>query len=194
MRRDEDLRAYVDRWLDRFPDERASSAANAGEREADAKWLDRFVGRTDYSRKQIYDLIDWKFRSRWLYRTNARKGVDAGWPKARTRIREAFRLDDEAALYHLLGARGGIPSVGPAMASVFLMAHDPARFTIADVWALASVRSLGLLPPGPQGFRASDWMPYLSACRSLHDRTGRSLREIDQALWAAKGRAGTATS
>jgi hypothetical protein len=189
MPRTKDLSAYLERWLDRFPDERASSAANAAEREADARWLGRFAGRSEYSRPQIYALIDWKFRSRWLYRTNARKGVDASWPRARTRIREAFRLADEAALYHLLGARGGIPSVGPAMASVFLMAHDPSRFTIADVWALASIRSLGLLPPGPQGFRASDWTPYLAACRTLHERTGRSLREIDQALWAAKGRA-----
>jgi hypothetical protein len=183
-----DLNAYLDRWLDRFPDERASSAANAAEREEDARWLGGFAGRTEYTRRQIHALIDWKFRSRWLYRSNARSGVDASWPMARTRIREAFELDDEQALYHLLGARGGIPSVGPAMASVFLMAHDPTRYTVADVWALASVRSLGLLPAGPEGFRAADWMPYLRACRSLHERTGRSLREIDQALWAAKGR------
>jgi hypothetical protein len=188
MPRTKELHTYLDRWLDRFPDERASSAANAAERAADARWLGKFAGRTAYTRGQIYALIDWKFQSRWLYRTNARSGIDASWPTARTRIREAFGLDDEAALYHLLGARGGIPNVGPAMASVFLMAHDPARYTIADVWALASVRSLGLLPPGPQAFRATDWMPYLAACRTLHQRTGRSLREIDQALWAAKGR------
>lgn len=71
------------------------------------------------------------------------------------------------------------------MGSVVLAACRPGRFTVADSRALATLRRLGRMPPGPLGFRRGDWLPYLDACRSLASLCGLSLREVDRALWVA---------
>ena len=60
---------------------------------------------------------------------------------------------------------------------------SPGRFTIADARALAALRGLGRMPPGPPGFRLGDWLPYLNACRALARQCGLSLRQLDRALW-----------
>jgi hypothetical protein len=77
----------------------------------------------------------------------------------------------------------GIYRFGPAMSSVVLAACRPDRFTIADSKALATLRGLGRMPPGPPGFRLDDWLPYLAACRMLARQCGLSLRQLDRALW-----------
>lgn len=48
---------------------------------------------------------------------------------------------------------------------------------------LKTLRGLGLMPPGPLGFRLGDWLSYLSACRMLAGQCGLSLRQLDRALW-----------
>ena len=71
------------------------------------------------------------------------------------------------------------------------MAHDPERYTVMDIRALRSLISLGLWSKGAQGSQASGlrWLDYLHVCRDLAQRTNRSLRTIDRALWAANGHA-----
>jgi len=69
------------------------------------------------------------------------------------------------------------------MSSMVLAACRPERFTVADSRALKTLRGLGLMPPGPPGFRLGDWLPYLSACRMLAGQCGLSLRQVDRALW-----------
>ena len=53
-----------------------------------------------------------------------------------------------------------------------LAAGRPGAFTVADSRALATLRGLRLMPPGPAVFRLSDWLPYLSACRALARQCG----------------------
>jgi hypothetical protein len=69
------------------------------------------------------------------------------------------------------------------MSSVVLAACRPGTFTVADSRALAALRRLRLIPPGPAVFRLSDWLPCLSACRVLARQCGLSLRQVDRALW-----------
>src|SRR5215470_11907177 len=89
--------------------------------------------------------------------------------------------DDDNALATVCG----IYRFGPAMGSVVLAACRPGRFTVADSRALKALRGLGRMPAGPPGFRQSDWLQYLWACRGLTELCGMSLREVDRALWVA---------
>jgi hypothetical protein len=105
-------------------------------------------------------------------------------PGAAALIRTALAAsDDYQALATMANGAGGIYRFGPAMSSVVLAACRPDRFTIADSKALATLRGLGRMPPGPPGFRLDDWLPYLGACRTLAGQCGLSLRQLDRALW-----------
>jgi hypothetical protein len=88
-----------------------------------------------------------------------------------------------------------------------LMAHDPERFTVIDVRAYRSVVLLaqtgGLTGSGVDPTRlierarfsaAGTWLAYLHACRALATAVSCSLRDLDRALFAAKGRAGLPTA
>jgi hypothetical protein len=100
-----------------------------------------------------------------------------------------------------------ILGVGPALASAMLMAHDPQRFTVLDVRAYRSLLMLAqtgvLTGNGVDSTRllerarftaAGTWLAYLDACRTLAATVGCSLRDLDRALFAAKGRAGLPTA
>jgi hypothetical protein len=80
-----------------------------------------------------------------------------------------------------------LQGVGPALGSALLMTMDPQRWTVLDQRAAASINAIGYtdVPLDSQDLRA--WLPYLRACRDIHNRTGESLREVDRALYAAKG-------
>jgi hypothetical protein len=88
-----------------------------------------------------------------------------------------------------------------------LMAHDPERFTVLDVRAYRSIRLLAqggvLAGVGIDPTRLIErarfsaggiWLEYLHACRALATAVGCSLRDLDRALFAAKGRAGLPTA
>lgn len=187
---DEQLLQFVDEWLALYPDPRAMREENRKSREKEAAWLARFTPVASYTKPQVRDLIGWKFQTRQLYKDGALAGVEGTqWPHARERIGAALASDsDSEALDMLLGAMGGIRGWGPAMASVILAASQPGRYTIADRRALASLRAIGWMTPGPTAFRRLDWSPYLDCCREISALTQRSMRELDQALWAANGR------
>jgi hypothetical protein len=117
-------------------------------------------------------------------------------PGAAAVIRTALAsADDYRALAAMAGGAGGIYHFGPAISSVILAACQPRRFTVADSRALKTLRTLGLMPPGPAGFLLDDWLPYLTACRMLARTCGLSLREVDRALGAgASGPQGPAAT
>jgi hypothetical protein len=183
-----DLSERLRGWMELYPDPRASREDNAVRRRDEGAWLARFAGKDRLSRTSVEELIAWKFPSRALYRNRALDGIGRNWAHVSERIKAAIAsIEDEEALDLLLGSRGGIYGFGPAMGSVILAATRPDEFTIADFRALATVRRLKLLRPGPVDFRRDDWVPYLAACRYLSDETGLTLRQVDQALWVANG-------
>jgi len=142
-------------------------------------------------------LARWKFESdrRRLQRTlNLLAGNDPSWADELTR--RALACNDDLGAW-LIAQR--ILGVGPALASAMLMAHDRKRFTVIDSRAFQSIRVLvqsgslkgdGVDPGRLQGAVASGrtWLVYLNACRALGAATACSLRDVDRALYAAKGR------
>jgi hypothetical protein len=67
--------------------------------------------------------------------------------------------------------------VGIPMASAILTAINPERYTVLDFRAL---QSLGVEQwPDSIGF----YVAYLNACRDLAQRHGKTLRNLDRALW-----------
>jgi hypothetical protein len=69
-----------------------------------------------------------------------------------------------------------IPRVGVPVASAFLTAMYPERFTVTDRQAYRALQ---------RRFRetASEYLEYLAFCRSEASRLGMSLRDHDRALW-----------
>jgi hypothetical protein len=169
----------------------APAEQNEAARTDEDTFLARFAGLASLDREQAAELIGWKFGSMAHRKALALRGISPerwedhdGVPGAAAIIRGALASsDDHQALAAMAGGAGGIHRFGPAMSSVILAACQPHRFTVADSRALTTLRRLGLMPPGPAAFRLDDWLPYLSACRTLARTCGLSLREVDRALW-----------
>jgi hypothetical protein len=145
-------------------------------------------GLTALDRGQAAELVGWKFQSLPHRKALTMRGISPerwdGRDGAPGLIRTALATgDDYQALATMASGAGGIYRFGPAMSSAVLAACRPGRFTIADSRALATLRGLGRMPPGPPGFRLGDWLPYLRACRILAGQCGLSLRQLDRALW-----------
>jgi hypothetical protein len=180
-------------WHEQYPNPRAAAVENAASRAAEDAWLGRFAGLDRLSHSETEDLVGWKFQSMPHRRAQAMKGISAerwtgrdGTPGTGDLISSALAAEDDFHALALMAGPRGIYRFGPAMSSAVLAACRPARFTIADVRALASLRALGLVPAaGPPTFRVGDWLPYLGACRELAARCGASLRFVDRALWVA---------
>jgi hypothetical protein len=178
-------------WSTQYPVPSAPAERNEAARADEDKFLARFAGLTALDREQAAELIGWKFGGMAHRRALALRGISPerwedhdGVPGAAAIIRMALASsDDHQALAAMAGGADGIYRFGPAMSSVILAACQPHRFTVADSRALETLRRLGLMPPGPAGFRLDDWLPYLSACRTLAQTCGLSLRQVDRALW-----------
>jgi len=185
----EDLCQYLELWLARYPNADAPATDNVESRRKEQHWLAGFAGRDSLSQIEAREFVDWKFQADARRRANARRAIDEeSWPFANVKIREALSLDgDLPPLMAMASRQSGIRGWGPAMSSVVLAVCRPQRFTIADTRALATIRALGFPVPAGQIFAFHHWEPYLAACRSAAERCGRSLREVDQALWTAEG-------
>ena len=189
------LRRQLAAWRDQFPNPSARPDANAAERLADDARLAAFAGLDSLTLPQVKDLIDWKFASMPHRRARALDGLaDVGWngaAGARTSIRRALAADDDADALRLIAGPEGIHRFGPAMGSAILAACRPDRYTVADKNALHALRSMELMPPGPETFRLRDWPEYLTVCRTLARTCRMTLRDVDRGLWVA-GAAATA--
>jgi hypothetical protein len=183
------LRAQIVAWRDRFPNPSADPDTNAAARLADDAQLARFAGLDSLTLPQVRALIGWKFGSMAHRRARALDGLaDTGWngsAGARATIRRALAADDDLEALSLIAGPDGIHRFGPAMGSTILAACRPERFTVADVNAIAALRMLDRMPPGPETFRLKDWTAYLHACRALSKTCRMSLRDVDRALWVA---------
>ena len=149
--------------------------------------IEALEGRS-FGVEEVVVVLRWKLARLWPRKaeSNFRAGNDDSFVRATTR--QAFESDPADAL----GIVCSIKGIGPVVGSALLMAHDPHRFTVMDWRALASLRALALLPGGPARPSAPGWLrtwpAYLQASTHLAQRTGLSLREVDQGLWAAQGR------
>jgi RimJ/RimL family protein N-acetyltransferase len=194
MTRNEYVMKYIDLWLDRYPfnSQTVDADANRACRHSEKLWVEQ-LSLGDLTPGKVERLIWWKFK-RVSYRRRALAAIQPDRRDATIEHVEhaiaaanADGSDDWSPVSELLKVDGW----GPAMASAILAVRYPDRFTIADWRALASVRKIGHLAGGTNGraFPASKelWLSYLGACRGLRDLTGHTLREVDQALWAAKG-------
>jgi len=178
-------------WCGQYPSPSAPAGENAAARAEEDRFLARFAGLAALDRDQAAELVGWKFQSMPHRKALAMRGISPerwdgrdGAPGAAGLIRTALATsDDYQALATMASGTGGIYRFGPAMSCAVLAACRPGRFTIADSRALATLRGLGRMPPGPPGFRLGDWLPYLSACWTLAGQCGLSLRQLDRALW-----------
>ncbi len=186
-----DLCSELVAWSTLYPVPSAPAVRNDAARMNEDKFLARFAGLVALDRDQAAALVGWKFQGMAHRKALALRGISPerwedhdGLPGAAAVIRSALASgDDYQALAAIAGGVGGIYHFGPAMSSVILAACQPRRFTVADSRALNTVRRLRLMPPGPAGFRLEDWLPYLTACRTLARTCGLSLRQLDRALW-----------
>jgi hypothetical protein len=189
------MRKFIRQWRRRYPypaawiDNRANKQCRRSERE----WLAQFAGAEVLKRREVAALIEWKFGGQANRKEQALGGIasPAAWGHARRCIKKALAASSPTvALDHLLGERGGISGWGPAMASVVLAACRPGVYTIADQRALRTLKALDVFSPHSQDeFVRLDWLPYLKVCGRLARLGDMSLRDVDQALWAAADRA-----
>lgn len=147
--------------------------------------LEAMHGAPSLDKDAVLALVEWKFNAMAHRRANARRRVAQERDQAVIDVTAAARgcVDDGAALRVVTVLRG----VGPALGSALLMAMAPARWTVLDVRALASVRVVGYGSVPADAQHPGTWLPYLLACRDLQARTQESLRTVDRALFAAKG-------
>lgn len=178
-------------WCGQYPVRSAPTGQNDVARANEDRFFARFAGLAALDRGQAAELVEWKFQAMPHRKTLAMRGIGPerwdghdGAPGAAALVRRALATsDDYQALATMADGAGGIYRFGPAMSSVVLAACRPQRFTVADSRALKTLRGLGLMPPGPPGFRLGDWLPYLTACRQLARQCALSLRQVDRALW-----------
>lgn len=185
------VRRFLRQWLRRypFPGPWIDARANRLCRKSEAQWLAQFVGAATLKRRDVVELVAWRFADQPQQKEWALVGVTgpSEWGHARRCIKKALATSNPtAAVDCMLAERGGITGWGPEMASVVLAVCDPASYPLADVRMLASLRSMDLLSSRPgQEFLREDWWPYLQACRKLARVSGLSIREVSQALWAS---------
>ena len=168
---DSELQAWIDLWRPEYSDDDSKVAP--------------LLGKPTLTASDLEPLFEWKYRRMWPKRKIQSMRAFPADQLADLTTR-AFACQDELGALRILTL---IPGVGPAGASAILTAHDPTRFTVMDVRAIKSLIFLGIWD-GSFGSYASalGWPTYLANCLDLSNRSKRPLRDVDRALWAAKGR------
>ncbi len=69
------------------------------------------------------------------------------------------------------------------MASAVLTVWAPERHTVLDVRSVAALKALDELHGLPSSWRYPKYVDYLTVCRSIAERLGVGLRDLDRALW-----------
>ncbi len=144
----------------------------------DEEWIVPILGKPRPSYKDIARVYRWK-------NTRGIRLFEANDPVHVTkRVRGALDMEDEAtALATLMALRGVKARVGSAILAVF----RPERYTVMDRWAWETLRQHGLLSDLEDRSWEAAWPGYLAECRLLKERNGVSFRDLDRALWAARG-------
>ncbi|MEU8392232.1 hypothetical protein [Micromonospora sp. NPDC048843] len=169
---DSGLARWVQTWARRYPAEHD-------------RVLAPLLGAKVLDRSAVLTVIGWKFNAmahRWA---NAGRGLARETDQTIRDVTAAARgcQDDGAAMRVIRVLQG----VGPALGSALLMTMDPLRWTVLDERAVKSINALGYAEVPLDSQDRQTWLPYLRACLDLHTRTGEPLRDVDRALYAAKG-------
>jgi hypothetical protein len=168
----DELQLWIEAWSQRYP----------------AEYDDVLVGlagKESFGHDDAEKLYRWKFKGLWLQRKiNLMRATPED--DIRSLTRRAFTCNDELGALLILTL---VPGLGAAGASAVLTAHDPQRYTVMDVRAIASLAALKRWDLEEQGMEASalHWPEYLDACRRIRSETDTDLRTVDRALWAANG-------
>lgn len=150
------------RWARRFPD------LDGDRRRTDSLRAD-VQARGHLTRPEFLEICAWKSpRSKPHCARNSEQTV-------RTITRAALASEDDALKMDLLRELEGVEW---PTASTILHVCDRRPFPILDVRA---VWSLGYSKP-PR-YTMEFWLAYVAFTRDLADRTGLSIRTVDQALW-----------
>ena len=152
----------LSRWASRVPDREKDDRLAGGIRAA--------VGERGYlTRPEFLEICAWK--------TPRTKPHCAKNPEhvIRTLTRAAFASGDESLKMELLRLLQGVEW---PTASTILHFCDERPYPILDVRA---VWSLGFVKPPP--YTLEFWLAYVSFTRGLAERSGLSIRAVDQALW-----------
>ncbi|MCF7547351.1 hypothetical protein [Pseudonocardia sp. WMMC193] len=166
------LAAWLDSWSSRYP------------ADYDAKFA-TYAGREAYGPDDLEVLYNWKFTRLWpAKKIRAMRAFPERdiWDLTR----RSFICDDPLGALLILCL---IPGLQAAGASAVLAAQAPDRYTVMDVRALASLEALGLWDSRQHGDQATAirWPLYLQTCLELANKTGKSLRAVDRALYKANG-------
>ena len=199
FRRDRPGPALVTKWLPRYPSvplERpwVNAASDQACQAAEDAWLATFAGANSLTKNQVNDLISWKWSGYPPGLKRSRDGVSSDWRGAAQCIRAALKpgLSSTQAIDCLREESGGIEGWKTAMSSVVLAACRPKEYTVADSRALRTVLMIGGAPKRSIDrigwFPPARWTSYLATCLALSHQTGFSLRKLDRAFWASKGR------
>ena len=175
---DDELRAFLEAYRTRYSVEYDEV-------------LRQLEHKTRFNRDDVELVATWKF-GHWpqrLVRTRnlLAKNTDHDIANLSTR---AFRCNDDLGALLLIELLTG---VGKSLGSAILMAHEPSRYTVIDVNAVRAIQAIGYLRDCPRptdqdrGF--SGWDHYLAAASDISARTGRTVRDVDRALYCA-GREG----
>jgi hypothetical protein len=148
--------------------------------------LDALLGLPELTRTQVEAVIGWKLnrtqnRRKAALRNLARQTDE----EIRDLTGRAFRCNDDLGAVLILCEMKG---VGVPISSAILMARNPRKYTVADNRAWNSLTAHGLLKDYESTSWRRAWIPYLTTCRAEAKRLECSLRKLDRAFWAAKGR------
>jgi hypothetical protein len=170
----DELQSWIEAWSQRYP---------AGYDDV----LVDLAGKESLGHDDAEKVYRWKFKGLWPQRKiNLMRATPEG--DIRFLTQHAFACNDELGALLILTL---VPGLGAAGASAVLTAHDPQRYTVMDVRAIASLAALKRWDLEEQGMKASAlrWPEYLDACRLISRETDTDLRTVDRALWAANGAA-----
>jgi len=188
---DRKLRRFVRQWHRRYPlpSDWVDNRANKQLRRSEARWLAPFEGAASLKRRQVKDLVEWRYGGETTRRELALASIDgpASWGRLQRAIKRALQEHSPTgALDRLLSDKHGFTGWGPGMASTVLAACRPTLYVVADERALRSLSALGLMVPHSfEEFDRQDWWPYLRTCRDLSALSGLPLRSVHHALRVA---------
>jgi len=122
-----------------------------------------------YTRANLMTIYDWKTNRRGRNRLLANTDEEIG---DALRVASTVTMDRSA-----VAVLRGLYGVNVPVASAILTAMYPARYTVLDF------RALEALGTNTSNRSLDFYLHYLASCRSIADKWGVGLRDLDRALW-----------